>query len=85
MTNTSMMRNQETFCLSLLCLLLLPCYSFAQKRYTVSHYTSDNGLQQNSVKSIAMDSEGFVWLATEDGLARFDGRQFYVFNKFNVK
>ena len=59
-------------------------YSFAQSGYNVDHYTAENGLPQNSVKSIAADSEGFIWLATEDGLVRFDGHRFYVFNTSNL-
>ncbi|WP_254411160.1 sensor histidine kinase [Dyadobacter diqingensis] len=60
-------------------------YLTAQKHYTVSHYTGDNGLPQNSIKSIAADSEGFVWMISEDGLIRFDGQRFSVFNKSNLK
>jgi signal transduction histidine kinase len=52
--------------------------------YTFNHYTSENGLPQNSVKSIAMDPDGIVWLATESGLVRFDGQDFYTFNKTNT-
>lgn len=58
--------------------------SFGQTGYTVEHYTADNGLPQNSVKGISADSDGFIWLATEDGLVRFDGRSFYVFNSSNL-
>jgi signal transduction histidine kinase len=59
--------------------------SFGQHGYSVEHYTAENGLPQNSVKSISADSEGFIWLATEDGLVRFDGRGFYVFNASNLR
>lgn len=48
--------------------------------YTVSHFTDENGLPQNSVKYIAPDDEGFLWLATENGLVRFDGDRFRNFN-----
>lgn len=58
--------------------------SFGQHGYSVEHYTAGNGLPQNSVKSISADSEGFIWLATEDGLVRFDGRGFYVYNASNL-
>ncbi|GLU51460.1 ligand-binding sensor domain-containing protein [Dyadobacter frigoris] len=56
----------------------------AQKNYTVTHYTGDNGLPQNSIKSIAADSEGYIWMGTEDGLVRYDGNRFYTFNRFNL-
>jgi signal transduction histidine kinase/ligand-binding sensor domain-containing protein len=53
--------------------------------YSVTHYSNENGLPQNSVKAIASDEYGFIWLATEAGLCRFDGRHFYLFNKFNAR
>ncbi|SEI52370.1 Signal transduction histidine kinase [Dyadobacter sp. SG02] len=53
-------------------------------RFNVRHYTNDNGLPQNSVKDVAMDKEGFIWLATEAGLVRFDGRTFKVFDKADL-
>ncbi|OZI08814.1 hypothetical protein BWI93_07205 [Siphonobacter sp. BAB-5385] len=45
--------------------------------FHIDHYTDDNGLPQNSVKSIARDAEGFLWMTTEAGVVRFDGQQFY--------
>lgn len=38
-------------------------------------------MPQNSVRSLAADAEGFIWIATENGLARFDGHRFNVFDK----
>lgn len=66
------------------CILAGADITIAGNHYTINHYTADNGLPQNSVKSIAADSKGFVWLATEDGLARFDGQHFFIFNKGNL-
>lgn len=65
-------------CISL-CLLFQFETSTAQPSFSVEHYTSENGLPQNSIKSIAADADGFIWLATEDGLTRFDGRNFEIF------
>lgn len=53
-------------------------------QYSIQHFTNENGLPQNSVKSIAADEYGFVWLATESGVVRFDGRHFKLFNKRNT-
>lgn len=52
--------------------------------FSITHYTTENGLPQNSVKAIAMDQLGFYWLATEMGLVRFDGHNFKLFNKQNT-
>lgn len=40
------------------------------------HATSDQGLQHNHVMAIAEDSDGFMWVGTQGGLARWDGYRF---------
>ena len=58
----------------------------AQLHFSFSHYTSDNGLSQNSITSMFKDSKGFLWIGTRDGLNRFDGYNFRNFNsQFNKK
>ena len=51
------------------------------ERWYFTHFTTDDGLAFNSVTSITQDSNGFVWFATEDGLSRYDGRDFKNFTK----
>jgi signal transduction histidine kinase/ligand-binding sensor domain-containing protein len=43
------------------------------------HLTIKNGLSSNRVHNIIQDREGFYWIATADGLNRFDGSSFKVF------
>ncbi len=43
------------------------------------NYSSEQGLSQNSCYSIAQDNEGFMWFGTQDGLNRYDGKQFRIF------
>ncbi len=57
--------------------------SRTKRAYAFRQYTDQNGLPQNSVKSIAKDHEGYIWLATENGLVRFDGTHFFTFNQSN--
>ncbi len=47
-------------------------------------WRTDEGLPQNSVFSIAQNRGGYLWLATQEGLARFDGVRFSVFDKRNT-
>ena len=66
---------------NLLLLAALPLVVCAQ--YQVKSWTTDDGLPQNTVSSIAQTPDGYLWLATLDGLVRFDGVRFAVFNKNN--
>src|SRR5665213_1350531 len=47
-------------------------------------WSTENGLPQNSVHQIFQSSDGYIWIATEDGIARFDGIDFKVFNHENT-
>lgn len=54
----------------------------AQYRFDV--WTAESGLPQNIVRGIAQTPDGYLWVATLDGVARFDGVRFTVFNKSNT-
>ena len=54
-------------------------------QYRIESWTTDNGLPQNSVRSIVQTRDGYLWLTTFDGLVRFDGVRFTVFDKSNTK
>ncbi|MET0466656.1 MAG: two-component regulator propeller domain-containing protein [Chitinophagaceae bacterium] len=53
-------------------------------RYRPIRYTDENGLPQNSIKAIAADEVGNLWLCTEDGLVRFNGERFEQFSRHNL-
>lgn len=44
--------------------------------YVLTHYNSRNGIGHDMVRTIAADSSGFIWMATWDGLTRYDGTDF---------
>jgi ligand-binding sensor domain-containing protein/signal transduction histidine kinase len=46
-------------------------------------WSSENGLPQNSVHQILQTRDGYIWIATEGGVARFNGTQFTIFNQEN--
>ena len=55
----------------------------------VSQYVFDNwqiqqGLPQNSVEGLARTPDGYLWLASHEGLVRFDGVRFTVFDRGNT-
>jgi signal transduction histidine kinase/ligand-binding sensor domain-containing protein/DNA-binding response OmpR family regulator len=62
--------------------LLLSVGGFAQP-YTFRHLGLENGLSNNYVKDIAQDGQGCIWVATESGLNKFDGRSFTVYRENN--
>lgn len=44
-------------------------------------WQTDDGLPQNTVNSILQTQDGYLWIGTNGGLARFDGIQFQIFNR----
>lgn len=54
-------------------------------QYRIESWTTENGLPQNTVYSIVQTPDGYLWFTTLDGLVRFDGVRFTVFNKNNTQ
>lgn len=67
----------------LICYLAFCTDLFGQYRF--DNWTTDNGLPQNGVREITQTPDGYLWFTTFDGLVRFDGVKFTVFNKSNTK
>ncbi len=44
-------------------------------------WVMENGLPQNTVQALVQGADGFLWIGTEVGLARFDGNSFQFFDK----
>ena len=51
--------------------------SAQQLQASLSHYSTDDGLPSNTIAAIHNDDYGFVWIATWNGVSRFDGYNFY--------
>lgn len=66
---------------------IVVCFSTSTKaqEYGFDIWTTANGLPQNTVTGIAQTPDGYLWLSTFDGLARFDGVRFTIFDKGNTK
>ncbi len=68
----------KNFAKFLLLWLLFPLQIIAQD-IRFKHLNDNNGLSQNLVLSIVQDQEGFMWFGTKDGLNKYDGYQFKVY------
>lgn len=60
---------------------LLQCYlqlhvNAQNGHYVFTHLTEENGLLSNQVNTICQDSKGYMWIGTNNGLQRYDGRRF---------
>src|SRR3954471_6405838 len=73
-------------------LLIIVCWLFGwlpskeqavTNGYSITHYNSDNALPQNSITGMAFDKNGFLWLTTQMGIVRFDGKNFREYNRQN--
>lgn len=53
----------------------------AHDRFSFNNLTVNDGLSQNSVISIAQDTTGFLWFATQDGLNKYDGKEFTIYKE----
>ncbi len=56
----------------------------AVTQYSRRIWQIEQGLPQNSVNGIVQDRQGYLWLCTQEGLARFDGASFTVYDKLNT-
>lgn len=54
-----------------------------KEQLTFYHLDTQNGLSNNTVKTIEQDELGFIWIGTSDGLNRYDGNEFKIFRKEN--
>lgn len=76
---------------------LIPCWFFfafandeaVKKPKSLTQFThevwqTDDGLPQNSINCIVQTPDGYLWMGTQEGIVRFDGVQFTIFDKRNT-
>ncbi len=68
------------FIRAILLIITIPiCEAFSQSEIRFEHITVDDGLSQSSITSLIQDGSGYLWIATLDGLNRYDGNSFKVY------
>jgi len=64
-----------------LLLLSLHCFAAEQERYL--HFTEIDGLPRNISTCLEQDQYGYLWIGTNNGIARYDGKDFYCYNELS--
>ncbi|MEO5683234.1 MAG: two-component regulator propeller domain-containing protein [Chitinophagaceae bacterium] len=63
----------------LLCIVLVMAHPGYSQQPAFHHLTVENGLSQNAVLAIGQDSRDFIWIGTSNGLNRYDGYRFKIY------
>src|ERR1700756_2042411 len=53
----------------------------ALTQYSMRVWTQQQGLPQDTIRAITQTTDGFLWVGTDEGLARFDGYEFVAYDK----
>lgn len=64
-------------------ILLLTSVVYAQpiSLFTTTHFSTRQGLPSSDITAITQDTNGAIWVGTTDGLAKFNGSQFHIFDR----
>lgn len=69
-------------CLLFFLIISVELNAVTNSKWNFTHFTSgDSGLSFNNINTISQDSNGFIWIATEDGLNRYNGNSFVCYYK----
>lgn len=61
-------------------IILIWSFSFAQQ---LTNYTTKDGLPSNHIYKVTQDANGFIWIATDRGLVKYNGSEFKTFTTKN--
>jgi len=65
----------------LLCICASPSQAVLSDNYIYDIWTSKEGLPHNSINAITQTKDGYLWFATWEGIARFNGKDFKIFTR----
>ncbi len=64
-------------------LLIISTNCYGQK-YQLFGFTENEGLSSYNVQTICQDKYGYIWAGTQDGLNKYNGKSFEIYNKFST-
>jgi len=73
------MKLRKTFKQKLCILFILVASQLAGQDMSLRQLTTEDGMPENTGQAILQDHEGFIWIGTQNGLAKYDGFSFEVF------
>jgi ligand-binding sensor domain-containing protein len=65
--------------------VFISVFGFSQSHIRFKNFSITSGLSQSVVNCIVQDDVGFIWIGTQDGLNKFDGYRFQIYNKDRIK
>lgn len=71
------------YCLIISLSIHLCGYAILPTQFHFRHYNIENGVSSNNISTLFQDPKGYIWIGTENGLNRFDGNQFTLYQKNN--
>lgn len=72
-------QNKVFFCV---CLFILPIFTFGQY-FPSTNFTTSDGLPNNAVRSLFLDSKNILWIGTENGVSRMENGMFTTIDQSN--
>lgn len=60
-------------------MLVMPTYILSQSR-SVRHFDTEDGLVGNITYTVLQDKDGYIWIPTNNGLCRYDGIEFKLYD-----
>ena len=70
------MRNKHKELIIILLSIIVSCSNSFAQLIRFDHFDTREGLSQNNINSLIVDSTGYVWMGTIEGITRFDGNNF---------
>lgn len=79
---TISMKQFRKIYLVVLIVFLLPFDGIGQQNFSFEHFLVEDGLPHNTISQIIQDKKGYIWLATVNGLSKYDG---YTFQNYKTQ